>query len=99
MNKNIHFGHRAHLHGQQMFVLAVETGSWDGKVVNPESPQRRDTQLLPANGYLVILLTGDNPDVQLIRCHIAWHFSAGMLINLVLHPDELEGMEILEALQ
>lgn len=74
-----------------MFVLAVGTGSWDGKVVNPESPQRRDTQLLPANGYLVTLLTGDNPDVQLIRCHIAWHLSAGMLINLVLHPDELEG--------
>ncbi|KAL2055827.1 hypothetical protein ABVK25_004071 [Lepraria finkii] len=58
MNKTIHFGHRTHLHGQQMFVLPVGTGSWD-----------------------------------------AWHLSAGMLINLVLQPDELEGMAILEALQ
>ena len=82
-----------------MFVLAVGTGSWDGKVVNPENPQRKDTQLLPANGYLVIQLTGDNPGVWPLHCPIAWHFSAGMLINPVLLPDELERVEILEALQ
>ena len=99
MNNNIHFGHGTHLHGQQMFVLAVGAGSWDGKVVTPENPQQRDTQLLPANGYLVIQLTGDNPGVWPLHCHIAWHLSAGMLINLVLQPDELERMEVLEALQ
>ena len=27
-----------------MYVLAEGTGSWDGTVVNPSNPQRRDTQ-------------------------------------------------------
>ena len=88
-----------HLHGQQMFVLAVGTGTWDGKVVNPENPQRRDTQLVPAYGYLVIQLTGNNPGVWPLHCHISWHLSAGMLVNLVLQPDELERMKVPEALE
>ncbi|CAD6572508.1 MAG: hypothetical protein ASARMPRED_005422 [Alectoria sarmentosa] len=99
MNNNISFGHPMHLHGQQMFVLAVGTGTWDGKVVNPENPQRRDTQLVPAYGYLVIQLTGNNPGVWPLHCHISWHLSAGMLVNLVLQPDELERMKVPEALE
>ena len=82
-----------------MFVLAVGTGSWDGKVVNPKNPQRRDTQLVPANGHLVIQLMGDNPGVWPLHCHISWHLSAGMLVNLVLQPEELERMQVPEAVQ
>ena len=36
-------------------VLASGSGSWDGTVVNPSNPQRRDTHLLVAGGYLVCL--------------------------------------------
>lgn len=99
MNNNMSFGHPMHLHGQQIFVLAVRTGTWDGKVVNPENPQRRDTQSLPAYGYLAIQLNEDNPGVWPLHCHIAWHLSAGMLVNLVVQPDELERMVIAEALE
>ncbi len=36
-------------------VLAVGSGTWDGTVVNPSNPQRRDVNLLPGLGYLVCL--------------------------------------------
>lgn len=88
-----------HLHGQQMFVLAVGTGTWDGNVMNPNTPQGRDTQLVPAARYLMIQLTGDNPGVWRMHCHISWHLSAGMLINLVLQPDELKRTEVPEAME
>ena len=93
---NIPFGHPMHLHGQQMFVLAVGTGTWDGTIINPENPQRRDTQIMPANGYMVVQLTADNPGVWPFHCHIAWHLSAGMLINVVLQPDKLRQNKIPE---
>ena len=37
-------------------VLASGSGSWDGTIVNPSNPQRRDTHLLVGGGYLVCLL-------------------------------------------
>ena len=77
-----------------MFVLAVGSGTWDGKIVNPHNPQRRDTQLVPANGYMVVQLKADNPGVWPFHCHIAWHLSGGMLINVVLKPDELKHLEV-----
>jgi hypothetical protein len=27
---------------------------WDGKIVNPQNPQRRDVQMLRPNGYIVM---------------------------------------------
>jgi hypothetical protein len=54
--------HPIHLHGHNMFVLNVGLGDWDGHtVVNPTNPQRRDVQLVPAGGYLVLQITADNP--------------------------------------
>ena len=99
VNNNIPFSHPMHLHGQQMFVLASGEGTWNGSITNPTNPQRRDTHLVPANGYMVVQLTADNPGVWPFHCHIAWHLSAGMLINLALKPDEIrDAKEIPEVL-
>jgi hypothetical protein len=35
--------HPMHLHGHNMYLLAEGYGSWNGTVVNPSNPQRRDT--------------------------------------------------------
>jgi hypothetical protein len=40
--------------------------------------------LLPAKGYVVIAFKADNPGTWLVHCHIAFHISAGL------------GMQILE---
>lgn len=78
--------HPMHLHGHNMFILASGTGSWDGSIVNPNNPQRRDVQLIPASGYIVIQWTQDNPGAWPFHCHISWHLSLGMSIQIVEQP-------------
>lgn len=76
--------HPMHIHGHNMQVLAEGTGSWDGStIVNADNPQRRDTQLIQPNGYLVVQIDLDNPGVWPFHCHVAWHISEGMNINIL----------------
>ena len=77
-----------HLHGHNFWVLAEGVGKWDGTIVNPSNPQRRDTQLvaagsLDAPSYLVLEWNVDNPGVWPLHCHIVVHVSAGLLINFM----------------
>jgi FtsP/CotA-like multicopper oxidase with cupredoxin domain len=62
--------HPIHLHGHNMFVESVGLGTWNGVVTNPANPQRRDVQLLPAGGYMVLQITADNPGAWPLHCHI-----------------------------
>ncbi|KAK3111597.1 hypothetical protein LTR53_012994 [Teratosphaeriaceae sp. CCFEE 6253] len=88
--------HPMHLHGHNMYVLSVGTGIWDGSVVNPQNPQRRDVQLLPnavsatEPGHMVFQYDTDNPSVWPFHCHIAWHVSAGLYVNLLEQPGKLQ---------
>jgi hypothetical protein len=90
-NKTIRFvvenanraAHPMHMHGHNMYILAVGEGTWDGKIVNPDNPQRRDVQQVPPNGYLVVQIDADNPGVWPFHCHIAWHSSSGLYINVL----------------
>jgi FtsP/CotA-like multicopper oxidase with cupredoxin domain len=87
--------HPIHLHGHNMFVLNVGTGTWDGTtIVNANNPQRRDVQLVPAGGYLVLQLTADNPGAWPLHCHIAWHVSAGLYVTVVERPDDIAKLTI-----
>ena len=73
---------------------------WDGTIVNPENPQRRDVQLLPAYSYIVLQWTQDNPGVWPLHCHIAWHLSAGFVWTVLENPDALENeMKIPDIMQ
>ena len=51
--------------------------------MNSGNPQRRDVQLLQPDGYLVVQYDGDNPGVWPFHCHIAWHVSQGLYVNLL----------------
>jgi hypothetical protein len=47
--------------------------------------------LLPAGGYLIIAFRADNPGSWLMHCHIAWHASAGLAVQILerqtsIHP-------------
>ncbi|KFY09933.1 hypothetical protein V492_05285 [Pseudogymnoascus sp. VKM F-4246] len=67
---------------------------WDGTIINPENPQRRDTQMLSPNGHIVFQYNLDNPGVWLLHCHIAWHLSAGLSVSLMERPQEITEFEI-----
>ncbi|KAK0308192.1 hypothetical protein LTR82_015646 [Friedmanniomyces endolithicus] len=90
--------HPMHLHGHNMYVLAVGTGLWDGDVVNANNPQRRDVQLLPnavsatEPGHIVIQFDSSpsTASVWPFHCHIAWHVSAGLYINILEQPEAIK---------
>ena len=92
--------HPMHLHGHDFQVLATGTGTWDGTITNPSNPQRRDVQQIADGGtvadptYIVLQWDQDNPGVWPFHCHIAWHLSAGMNINILERPDEIPNYDI-----
>ncbi|KAG9657868.1 laccase-like multicopper oxidase, partial [Aureobasidium melanogenum] len=88
--------HPMHIHGFNMQVLSEGLGTWDGvSITNPSNPQRRDTQLVQPNGYLVVQIELDNWGLWPFHCHIAWHISEGMNINLLVDtPYVTNEMEI-----
>jgi FtsP/CotA-like multicopper oxidase with cupredoxin domain len=92
--------HPMHLHGHAFHVLATGTGTWDGTIINPSNPQRRDVQQIAAGGtvdnptYIVLQWDQDNPGVWPFHCHIAWHLSAGMYINILERPDDIPSLDI-----
>lgn len=92
---NVPFGHPMHVHGQNMYVVDEGVGAYDGSsAVRPTNPQRRDTQSLKPNGYLVAQLKADNPGVWPFHCHIAWHVGQGLYINVMQKPDQVTQSEI-----
>ena len=97
--------HPLHLHGHDFQVLAWGQGEWDGTITRPENPQRRDVNLFPELGsfvqptvaqqtYLVLQFDQDNPGVWPFHCHIAWHVSQGLYINIMERPDDIKQHQI-----
>lgn len=76
-----------HLHGHNFYVVAEGVGTWNGSV-DSGNVQRRDVQLLQPSdstgpGYLVVEFVTDNPGVWPLHCHIAWHVSSGLYVNIM----------------
>ena len=92
--------HPMHLHGHNFNILAEGQGTWDGSVDHIDNTQRRDVQLLqPASstgepGYLVAQYFTDNPGVWPFHCHIAWHVSAGLYINVMEQTDAIKAYDL-----
>jgi FtsP/CotA-like multicopper oxidase with cupredoxin domain len=55
--------HPIHLHGHDFYVIAQGIGFFLEGItpLNLNDPLRRDTAILPGNGYLVIAFYTDNP--------------------------------------
>ncbi|CAK1368130.1 Laccase-2 [Cercospora beticola] len=85
--------HPIHLHGHDFVILAQIDRQWDGTVpaMNTDNPTRRDTALLYAGGYLALAFKLDNPGIWLVHCHIAWHASSGLALNIIERQDEIVG--------
>lgn len=72
---------------------------WDGSIVNPGNPQRRDVQMLLPAHYIVIQWDQDNPGVWPLHCHIAWHLAGGMGWMILERPDDfLDNMDVSDAM-
>ncbi|RFU26799.1 hypothetical protein B7463_g9537, partial [Scytalidium lignicola] len=95
LNNPAPVAHPMHLHGHNFFVLNVGTGAWDDStIINPTNPQRRDVQILPGAGYLVLQFNADNPGVWPLHCHISWHVSGGLYVSVLERPDDIAKLQI-----
>lgn len=98
INHGIFGAHPMHLHGHDFHVLAEGFGEWDGTVVNAENTQRRDVHLLQnarndtgavEPSYMVLQFVQDNPGAWPLHCHLAWHVSAGLFMQILERPEDI----------
>ncbi|KAK3388473.1 multicopper oxidase-domain-containing protein [Sordaria brevicollis] len=79
--------HPMHWHGSDVVLLGQSERPFDPasskKSWNYDNPPRRDTIMAPAGGYVAVAFKPDNPGVWLVHCHIAWHASAGLALQMV----------------
>lgn len=78
--------HPMHIHGHSIYILNQGSGQWDGSVVNAMNPMRRDVVQVAAAGYVAFQIHAANPGVWPFHCHIAWHASQGMYLNILVSP-------------
>ena len=84
--------HPVHLHGHNFYVLGAGQGTFSGTTagLNFNNPVRRDTAMIPANGWIVVAFLLDNPGAWLMHCHIAWHLSEGMSLQFLERRSEIQ---------
>ncbi|TAQ91365.1 hypothetical protein B7494_g287 [Chlorociboria aeruginascens] len=77
--------HPIHLHGHDFVILQQsDKPYWDPLVnLKKDNPPRRDVALLPSNGFLIIAFKADNPGAWLLHCHINWHSSSGLGLQVL----------------
>ncbi|ROW06913.1 hypothetical protein VMCG_04157 [Cytospora schulzeri] len=89
----LNLAHPLHWHGMDVVVLAQSNTTFDPvnsyKTFNFINPVRRDVVLLPAGGYIAIAFKPDNPGAWLVHCHIAWHASAGLGLQILERQNEI----------
>ncbi|KAI1631692.1 multicopper oxidase [Biscogniauxia mediterranea] len=83
--------HPIHLHGHDFLILGQQAmATYDNSSsLNLVNPPRRDVAMLPASGYLALGFKSDNPGVWLAHCHIGWHTSQGLALQLVERSSEI----------
>jgi hypothetical protein len=84
-----------HLHGHDFALLEqAYNKTFDPKnlTLKLTNPPRRDVVLLPSGGYVVIAFKTDNPGAWLVHCHIAFHISRGLGLQIM--EDQSKANEI-----
>lgn len=86
LKRPIPAAHPIHLHGHDFVILAQTNSTWDGVTIPKNdliNPPRRDVALLYSGGYLALAFKLDNPGIWLVHCHIAWHASSGLALQVL----------------
>lgn len=86
--------HPMHLHGHDYLLLGTGDGRFDPATSPPpllrlDNPPRRDTASWPARGWMALALRADNPGAWLLHCHIAWHSSQGLGVQVLERPADM----------
>ncbi|EEP77436.1 potential laccase [Uncinocarpus reesii 1704] len=82
--------HPMHFHGHDFALLQQSEVPYQPSAINLtlDNPPRRDVVLLPSNGFVVIGFRADNPGSWVMHCHIAWHASLGLALQILERKDD-----------
>jgi hypothetical protein len=85
--------HPIHWHGSDVVILGQSTTAFD-PVKSPktwqfDNPPRRDVVVVPAGGYIAVAFRPDNPGAWLVHCHIAWHQSSGLALQMIVRGNDI----------
>lgn len=78
-----------HIHGYNFYLLHEGDGQWDGTILRPNNPTRRDVATVRPYGHLVLQFDNNNPGVWPFHCHTAWHAGGGFFANFVAQPEKV----------
>ena len=83
-----------HLHGHDFALLQQSDQNFNHTKFKPkyDNPPRRDVVLLPAKGFIAIAFKADNPGAWAFHCHIAWHASSGLAIQVLERPADAHAL-------
>lgn len=86
--------HPIHLHGHDFALLQQTNESFTEARFKPkfDNPPRRDVTLLPAGGFIVIAFKSDNPGAWALHCHIAWHASSGLALQILERQEDAQAL-------
>ncbi|KAF7905495.1 uncharacterized protein EAF01_006016 [Botrytis porri] len=77
-------GHSFQVIAMDFVPIVQGTGVYTATTaLNLVNPPRRDVMTLPNGGHLVIAFQIDNPGSWLMHCHVAWHASEGLALQVV----------------
>ncbi|KAH7627774.1 multicopper oxidase-domain-containing protein [Sordaria sp. MPI-SDFR-AT-0083] len=104
IQNNSSIPHPIHLHGHDIMILGsspplanplAETQvreynpNTDKSTLKGNNPPRRDTTMLPAWGWLLVAWRTNNPGVWIFHCHVGWHVSQGLGVQILERLDAL----------
>lgn len=88
-------GHPFHLHGHDFWVLSAYSSTFNWGSYTPwEDPEppggrydlsgapKKDTVYVPRRGYAVLRWRADNPGIWMFHCHLLWHQTSGMAMEV-----------------
>lgn len=87
-----------HLYGTFFHVLAEGFGEWNGTVVNLSNTVRRDvheiqnarnTTVSVEPSFIVLQYKQENAGVWPFHCHLAWHVSGGLFMQVLVRPEDI----------
>ncbi|KAK4483969.1 hypothetical protein RD792_011180, partial [Penstemon davidsonii] len=85
--------HPMHLHGFSFYVVGWGFGNFDEAKdpldYNLVDPQRRNTIIVPKNGWVAIRFKADNPGVWFLHCHYERHLTWGMETVFIVNSGKL----------
>ncbi|KAJ6478940.1 Cupredoxin [Mycena sanguinolenta] len=66
-------------------------------LVSVDNPLTRDTLIIQPGTWVVLRFVGNNPGVWTFHCHIAWHITAGLLLQFNIQPSKIAQLVLPES--